>query len=67
MKLGCKGLEKTWYVDFDFWSYSEVLYWLKDSDYPIVDALWYYDQMEVNDMVLLEDDIGTRTMHTNAL
>ncbi|KAI5443199.1 hypothetical protein KIW84_012021 [Lathyrus oleraceus] len=55
-KLGYKGLEETRDVDPDFWSYFEVLSGLKDSGYPNVDTLWYYDQVEFNSMVLLKDD-----------
>ncbi|XP_050918036.1 uncharacterized protein LOC127135340 [Lathyrus oleraceus] len=37
---------------------------LKDLGYPIVDKLWYYDEMNACDIVLLEDGKGTKRMQT---
>jgi hypothetical protein len=54
--LGYKGLEEVWKVDHDFWSYFEVLSGLKNLGYPKVESLWYYDAMDINELVLLKDD-----------
>ncbi|CAK8578760.1 unnamed protein product [Lathyrus sativus] len=62
--LGYNGLEETWDVESDFWSYFKVLGGLKDLGYPTIESLWYYDQMECNSIVELKDDNETRRMHT---
>ncbi|KAI5433084.1 hypothetical protein KIW84_020392 [Lathyrus oleraceus] len=40
---------------------------LKDLGYSTVDKLWYYDEMNACDIVLLEDDKGTKRMQTIAV
>jgi hypothetical protein len=37
---------------------------LKDLGYPTGDKLWYYDEINACDIVLLEDDKGTKRMQT---
>ncbi|KAI5389584.1 hypothetical protein KIW84_075030 [Lathyrus oleraceus] len=62
-----QGLETIWNVDPDYWSYFEILGMLKDLGYLIVDKLWYYDEMNACDIVLLEDNKGTKRMQTIAI
>ncbi|CAK8575379.1 unnamed protein product [Lathyrus sativus] len=61
-KLG--WLEEIWNVNPDYLSYFEILDKLKDLGYPIVTSLWYYDEMDVNDIILLENEKGIRRMKT---
>lgn len=61
-KLGYKGLEEVWQVDPDFWNYFEVMDGLKDLGYLKVEILWYYDAMDINELVLLKDDARTNRM-----
>ncbi|CAK8532808.1 unnamed protein product [Lathyrus sativus] len=55
-RYGYNGLEEIWQVDPDFWSYFEILGGLKDLGYPKVESLWYYDVMDDNELVMLQDD-----------
>lgn len=64
IKWGYKGLKEIWDIVRDYWSYFEILGKLKDLGYPVVASLWYYDEMDVNDIVLLENDKGSRMMKT---
>ncbi|KAI5446902.1 hypothetical protein KIW84_014665 [Lathyrus oleraceus] len=61
-KLGYKGLEEVLEVDPDFWGYFEILIGLKDLGYPCMESLWYYDAMDINQLVLLKDDAGINRM-----
>lgn len=63
-KSSYEGLETIWDVDLDFQSYFKILDKLKELGYPIIDKLWYYDEMNVNDIVLLKDDKGTNMIKT---
>ncbi|KAI5433071.1 hypothetical protein KIW84_020383 [Lathyrus oleraceus] len=62
-----QGLEAIWDVDSDYWSYFEILAMLKDLGYPTVNKLWYYDEMNACDIVLLEDEKGTKRMQIIAV
>lgn len=53
-KLGYKWLEEIWDLDLVYWSYFEILGKLIELGYPVVESFWYYDDMEVNDIVLLK-------------
>ncbi|CAI8584689.1 unnamed protein product [Vicia faba] len=66
-KLGYKGLEEILDVYPNFWSYLEILGGLKDLGYPKIDSLWYYDAMDDNELVMLQDNAGTNKMKTIAL
>lgn len=46
----------------DYGSYIEVLGSLKDLRYPFVDSLWLYDAMDIIEMPLLKNDLGTTKM-----
>ncbi|CAK8568500.1 unnamed protein product [Lathyrus sativus] len=66
-KSGYQGLNTIIDFDLDYWGYFEILGMLKDLGYPTIDRLWYYDEMNACDIVLLEDDNGTKRMHTIAV
>ncbi|CAK8543317.1 unnamed protein product [Lathyrus sativus] len=61
------GLKEIWQVGPDYWSYFEILRGLKDLGYPKVESLWYYDAMDDNELVILQDDARTNRVKTIAL
>lgn len=60
--LGYYGCESTWICHSDVWSYLGVLSGLKDMGYNDLESLWFYDPLEVNELIRLNSDIGTKRM-----
>lgn len=60
--LGYRGLESTWICHPDGWSYFEVLRGLKDMGYINLESLWYYDPQNINELIRLNNDVGTKRM-----
>jgi len=60
--LGYYGCESTWICHHDVWSYLGVLSGLKDMGYNDLESLWFYDPEEVNEVIRLNSDIGTKRM-----
>ncbi|AES92426.1 hypothetical protein MTR_4g129380 [Medicago truncatula] len=55
-------LQESWYLDPDFLSYFQVLGGLKEMGYIGIDSLRYHDPKDVNMLVNLRDDLGTKRM-----
>jgi hypothetical protein len=60
--LGYYGMESTWICHPDTWSYFEVLGGLKDIGYNDLESLWYYDPHDMNELIRLNNDVGTKRM-----
>jgi hypothetical protein len=60
---GYVGANVTWFVDEDYFSYFEFVGEIKkELKYPTVDTMWFYDPQDLDELVLLEDDMGTNRM-----
>ena len=66
-KSGYERLETIQDVDPDYWGYFKILGKLKELGYPIVDKLWCYNEMNVNDIVMLKYNNETKRMKTIAV
>lgn len=40
---------------------------LKDLGYPKMDSMWYYDAIDINEIVLLKDEMEIKRMKTIAM
>ncbi|WJX51834.1 hypothetical protein P8452_37998 [Trifolium repens] len=60
---GYVGANVRWFVDEDYFSYFEFVGEIKkELKYPTVDTMWFYDPQDLDELVLLEDDMGTNRM-----
>jgi len=60
--LGYYGMESTWICHPDAWSYLGVLGGLKDMGYIDLESLWYYHPQDMNELIRLNSDVGTKRM-----
>jgi hypothetical protein len=57
------GAEESWFFDPDYWAYFDIKDNLKEKlGYKVVESLWFYDPMNINGMVYLQDDVGANRM-----
>ncbi|WJX44619.1 hypothetical protein P8452_31569 [Trifolium repens] len=60
---GYVGANVSWFVDEDYFSYFEFVGEIKkELKYPTVDTMRFYDPQDLDELVLLEDDMGTNRM-----
>ncbi|KAK2437846.1 hypothetical protein QL285_022691 [Trifolium repens] len=60
---GYVGANVSWFVDENYFSYFEFVGEIKkELKYPTVDTMWFYDPQDLDELVLLEDDMGTNRM-----
>ncbi|GAU44905.1 hypothetical protein TSUD_400570 [Trifolium subterraneum] len=64
---GYVGAEDSWFVDEDYFSYFEFVGEIKEQlNYPSIDTMWFYDPQDLDELVLLEDDMGANRMRNIA-
>jgi len=60
--LGYNGLEDIWICDLDVLSYFGVVGGLKEMVYCDLESLWFYDLMDVNELIRLNSELCTKRM-----